>query len=279
MFHVETDRTDRTEPGDDADREHASAAYAMGEVVLEATRGLLWIKAPGDARLLARALITRLGGSTVLAREADADALPVDVSFGAGEPELPVAPPASVALMQLERYLPLFVEDAHRAVELASETDRFAQDAAIDVLTGLANRRSLGRMLGRLRADDTVIMLDLDLFKQVNDTHGHEAGDQVLHSLGRTLAQEVRGRDRVGRYGGEEFVIVLADGDDAGHFLSRLRRAWESARPWPITFSAGVAPAAPNPATALVAADRAMYRAKQAGRDQWVQAEREDYRS
>jgi diguanylate cyclase (GGDEF)-like protein len=279
MFHVETDRTDRTEPGDDADREHASAAYAMGEVVLEATRGLLWIKAPGDARLLARALITQLGGSTVLAREADADALPVDVSFGAGEPELPMAPPASVALMQLERYLPLFVEDAHRAVELASETDRFAQDAAIDVLTSLANRRSLGRMLGRLRADDTVIMLDLDLFKQVNDTHGHEAGDQVLHSLGRTLAQEVRGRDRVGRYGGEEFVIVLADGDDAGHFLSRLRRAWESARPWPITFSAGVAPAAPNPATALVAADRAMYRAKQAGRDQWVQAEGEDYRS
>lgn len=252
--------------------------WAVGEVLLEATRQLLWIKSPVDARSVARELIAALGGSTVLAKDGAADALPIDVSFGAGEPELPFAARSSVAMMLLERHIAAFVEDAHRAVALAGETERFAEDAAIDVLTGLPNRRSLGRFLGRLVPGDAVIMLDLDFFKQVNDTEGHDAGDRVLRAFGKTLSAQVRGRDRVGRWGGEEFVVVLSGDPDPAVFLTRLRSQWELGRPIEITFSAGIAvvEAGGDSAATLAAADRAMYQAKNAGRDQWCRAGAED---
>lgn len=268
------DTTGAVPPGDDA----LMAPWAVGEVLLEATRRLLWIKSPVDARSVARELIAALGGSTVLAKDGAADALPIDVSFGAGEPELPFAVRSSVAMMLLERHIAAFVEDAHRAVALAGETERFAEDAAIDVLTGLPNRRSLGRFLGRLVPGDVVIMLDLDFFKQVNDTEGHDAGDRVLRAFGTTLSNQVRGRDRVGRWGGEEFVVVLSGDSDPAVFLTRLRSQWEFGRPIEITFSAGIAvvDAVGDSAATLAAADRAMYRAKNAGRDQWCRAGTED---
>jgi len=207
---------------------------------------------------------------------AGSDALPVDISFGAIEPLLPSAALTSVSRMQLERHLAAFVRDAHRALELADRTSRLAEDAAVDSLTGLPNRRMLGRALGRIRPDATVIMIDLDHFKSVNDTLGHQEGDRVLRALGRILASTVRASDRVGRYGGEEFVVILSS-DDPEQFLKRLRREWTQNRPHPITFSAGVAPAGPDPGRALEAADRAMYRAKQSGRDRWQFATKEDY--
>ena len=245
-------------------------------VVLNATRALLWIETAADASAVARDLVEDLGGVTVAALASTGDALPVDLSFGVGEPVLPAAPRSSVARMLLERHLPIFVRDAQRALELADQTSRLTVDASIDSLTGLANRRMLSRALGRLRPGDTVIMIDLDHFKAINDTVGHQEGDRVLRILGQTLAAYVRARDRVGRYGGEEFVVIASESRPEP-FLARFRLEWEKARPYPITFSAGIAPARPDPRRALDAADRAMYRAKASGRDQWQWATKEDY--
>jgi len=247
------------------------------EAVLDATRALFWIDTPADATLVARRLISELGGSTTLARGAGADSLPLDIAFGEGEPTLATAPPLSVARMLLERHLPLFMLDAQRALELADKTFRLAEDASVDVLTGLANRRQLDRLLARMLPEDTVIMVDLDHFKAVNDTLGHPEGDRVLSVLGQTLVANIRARDHAGRYGGEEFVVLLAGGGDPDPFLERLRAAWEPIRPHPVTFSAGVAPARPDPSAALRAADRALYRAKSSGRNQWRWATEEDY--
>lgn len=243
---------------------------------LHATRSLLWIETPDDVAAVVLELVHALGGTVVSARDAIGAALPVDVSFGVGEPILPTAPVGSQAYQLLERFLPGLVRDGHRAVELAERSSRLAEDAAIDSLTGLSNRRVLGRVLGRLGAEHTVIMIDLDHFKSVNDSLGHAEGDRVLRTMGRTLARSVRATDRVGRYGGEEFVVVLAT-PDADAFLERLHAAWVHSRPHPITYTAGVAPAGPDPSRALEAADRAMYRAKQAGRDQWQWAVADDY--
>jgi diguanylate cyclase (GGDEF)-like protein len=236
----------------------------------------LWIGGSADAAALASELVTDLGGLIVRARDGGNAAVPLDVSFGVGEPVLPLAPPTSVARMLLERHLPVFVRDAQRAIELIDHSVRAAEDAAVDSLTGLSSRRMLGRALGRINPENTIIMIDLDHFKMINDTFGHAQGDAVLSALGGTLAATVRASDRVGRYGGEEFVVILADGD-AEAFLNRLRAEWTRNRPRDVTFSAGVAPAQPGMTHALEAADRAMYRAKESGRDQWQWATAEDY--
>jgi diguanylate cyclase (GGDEF)-like protein len=178
--------------------------------------------------------------------------------------------------MLLERHIPTFIRDAHRALDLAEQASRLAEDAAVDPLTHLANRRMLGRALGRLRPENTVIMIDLDHFKAVNDTFGHEQGDSVLQEFGHALALTLRATDKAGRYGGEEFVVIL-NGNEADPFLERLRSNWTNLRPHPVTFSAGVASARQNPHGTLGAADRAMYRAKESGRNQWQWATEKEY--
>jgi diguanylate cyclase (GGDEF)-like protein len=245
--------------------------------VLYATRALLWIESPTAVAEIARDLVEVLGGRVVPAADSTEDALPVDVSFSVGQPALPAAPQAGLARMLLERYLPAFVRDAQRALELLDRPSRPAQDASIDALTGLSNRRTLGLALGRLRPEDTVVMIDLDHFKAINDSHGHREGDQVLRLFGRTMAASLRAADQVGRYGGEEFVVILPGGG-AERFLARLRIEWMRTRPYPVTFSAGVAAARPDPRTALQAADRALDRAKQSGRNRWERSTEEDYR-
>jgi diguanylate cyclase (GGDEF)-like protein len=245
--------------------------------VLEATRALLWVETPVEAATVTRTLVERLGGELVAPSAADPACLTIDVSFGVGRPRVPSATPGTPARERLDQVLPTFIRDTDRALELVDRTRRLAEEAAIDPLTGIANRRMLGRVLGRLRPDDTVVLIDLDHFKTVNDTLGHEEGDRVLKALGRALGDVARASDRVGRYGGEEFVVVLAGGD-AEPFLRRFHNEWLRRRPHAVTFSAGVAPAAPGTAKALKAADRAMYRAKLHGRDQWQWATEEDYR-
>ncbi len=235
-------------------------------VVFEATRSLLWLRTGADARQIAEGLVRGLGGTLVQASAGDECAIPADIAFGDCEPLLPAAPPGSEPRELLERYIATFLEDARRALLLSGRAERLAESASTDVLTGLPNRRMITRALGRLMSGDTVIMLDLDHFKAVNDTLGHAAGDDVLRAFGKVLRGTVRGRDSVGRFGGEEFVVILAAPADGDTFLRRLRGEWESDRPHPVTFSAGVAASVGDPDVTLRRADEALYDAKSAGR-------------
>ena len=246
--------------------------YQVPGAVYEATRSLLRVRTGGDARRIAEHLVRELGGWLVAAETDDPDALPVDVSFGDGEPLLPAAPRGSAARALLERYMAPFQFDARHVLQLSGRTERLAESASTDLLTDLPNRRMLNRALGRLSAEDTVIMLDLDHFKQVNDNFGHAAGDEVLRVFGRVLRGTVRGRDMVGRLGGDEFLIVLGPPEAADVLLQRLRAEWLTERPFPVTFSAGITASASDPDETVSLADQALYQAKEAGRDQWMWA-------
>src|SRR6202012_1702454 len=213
--------------------------YQVPGALLEATRSLLRVRTLGEARSVAEHLVRELGGRLVPADSDDPGVLPVDVSLGDGEPLLAAAPPGSVVRALLERHLASFLLDARQVLQLSERNERLAKSASTDLLTGLPNRRMLDRALGRLSAGDTVILLDLDHFKQVNDSFGHAAGDEVLRAFGRVLRGAVRSRDVVGGFGGEEFVIILAPPAGAETVLRRLRAAWVSERPFPVTFSAG----------------------------------------
>ena len=250
----------------------AEPHYQVPRAVYEATRSLLRVRTGGDARRIAEHLVRELGGRLVAAETDDPDALPVDVSFGDGEPLLPAAPRGSAARALLERHMAPFHLDARHVLQLSGRNERLAESASTDLLTDLPNRRMLNRALGRLSADDTVIMLDLDHFKQVNDNFGHAAGDEVLRVFGRVLRGTVRGRDTVGRLGGDEFLIVLGPPEAADVLLQRLHAEWLTERPFPVTFSAGITASAGDPDETVSLADQALYQAKEAGRDQWIWA-------
>jgi diguanylate cyclase (GGDEF)-like protein len=241
-------------------------------VVVEATRALLWVQTSADARLATEQLVRGLGGIVLPARTHDAGELPADISFGDGEPLVASAPVGSEARARLDVFLVPFLLDARRALQLSGRVERLDEEASTDRLTNLPNRRTLERALGRLEANATVIMVDLDHFKSVNDEFGHHTGDEVLLAFGSALHSVVRGTDFVGRFGGEEFVVILSSHVGADSFLERLRAIWVTTRPLPITFSAGIARSVGDPSTTLQQADAALYRAKEGGRDQWVWA-------
>ncbi len=141
--------------------------------------------------------------------------------------------------------------------------------AATDPLTGLSNRTRLDPMLASLDAGDAVAFLDLDHFKRYNDAFGHPAGDELLRDFAACLRDAGRSGDRLFRYGGEEFVLVLPGTTPAGAaaVLRRVAERWEASRP-DVTFSAGVASGAGD--DPLGAADALLYRAKREGRDRVV---------
>ncbi len=164
----------------------------------------------------------------------------------------------------------------HRLVE---------QQAMIDSLTGLANRRSVEDTLrselsraARYGDEVCVVFADLDFFKRVNDVWGHAAGDEVLKSFADVLHETVRESDVAGRWGGEEFALVLTNTGSAGgaRFAERARAAIEACtlempdgREVTVTASFGVAayPDAQELGELLAAADSALYEAKRAGRN------------
>lgn len=163
------------------------------------------------------------------------------------------------------------------------------RDSLTDPLTGLANRRA---MLDRLRAEAnrsergghtfTVMMCDLDHFKRVNDTYGHEAGDQVLKEVAGIFRENLRSFDLCARWGGEEFLVLLADTDSENAMaVAEKLRALVQEQPVPyaghsisITVSGGLATHDPENSLTetLREADRALYAAK-SGRNRLVQAE------
>lgn len=170
--------------------------------------------------------------------------------------------------------------------ELIDKNKQLEQMAATDPLTGLYNRRHFSRVLDQLFAeadryasDLSCIMIDMDGFKQLNDTSGHLVGDQLLQLAGKTITNNLRRADVAARYGGDEFVILLpqANADEATHAADRIRSEFKSAtaamlrRPHGVSMSIGIASVAvsrPMSADALIAAaDTALYQAKSAGRD------------
>ncbi len=151
--------------------------------------------------------------------------------------------------------------------------------ATHDSLTGLANRRALEEMLPRelararrTRSPLCVALIDIDHFKEFNDTRGHLAGDEVLRACARAWDQELRGGDTIVRFGGEEFLVVLpgTDADQAAEVVERLR----SKTPMGQTCSAGLAcwDFVESIDDLLGRADKALYLAKAGGRDQLAQA-------
>jgi two-component system cell cycle response regulator len=163
--------------------------------------------------------------------------------------------------------------------------------AITDPLTGLNNRRYLERHFAVLIESSareekplSVIFLDIDYFKSINDTHGHEAGDEVLKSFARRVRQSVRGIDLVARYGGEEFVVVMPDTESevAYRVAERLREtiadepfALEGGLRVGVTVSAGIASVSARddtPQSVLRRCDEALYRAKGEGRNRVVRA-------
>jgi len=155
--------------------------------------------------------------------------------------------------------------------ELLNAQEDLRRLADRDALTGLANRRALPEVLRAAQpAGATLLFFDLDQFKQINDLHGHEAGDDTLRRFAAALRESFRPSDALVRYAGDEFLVVANGLDSASvtgrveALRDRLRRAATEGPP--IEFSVGVAemPAGGHPDVALNLADEAMYEAKRA---------------
>jgi diguanylate cyclase (GGDEF)-like protein len=232
--------------------------------------GGLGARAAMSARV--QASIERLANSTAVIVESGESALPDPADFG------PMAPVAE-GIGRLRLHLASAIE--------AATTDR---------LTRVANRPTLLATLfeeversARYGRPLSIAFIDIDHFKQVNDTYGHEAGDAVLELLGRVFSANVRGTDTVGRYGGEEFVIIFAETsvDEATAAAEKLRLLIAKQRipltggdEVTVTASIGLAGGHGQPLKVddlLRDADAAMYAAKSLGRNQtYVFAEADD---
>ncbi|MEA2911124.1 MAG: diguanylate cyclase [Bradyrhizobium sp.] len=177
----------------------------------------------------------------------------------------------------------------NRSFELKAANKRIEELAELDELTGSFNRRCMMRMLDdelaraqRLNAPCSVALIDLDWFKLINDAYGHPTGDEVLRTFAITVFANIRNIDKFGRYGGEEFLLVLPEtpNDAAARILDRLRAIiadldWSAFSPgMRVTISAGVATLRPNESadSFLARADSALYAAKARGRNRIASA-------
>ena len=158
-------------------------------------------------------------------------------------------------------------------------SDLLERDARTDPLTTIGNRRDLQDRMALLVPGDSVVVCDLDHFKQLNDTRGHAFGDQVLREFGAVLRAGLRRGDYAARFGGEEFVLLLHGSGTAVAIdvVERLRGSWRE-QGGATTFSAGCATLDEETGAeqALVAADAALYAAKRSGRDCTRSAEAAD---
>jgi len=178
----------------------------------------------------------------------------------------------------------------HRyAMELRQSVNNSIAQAVTDDLTGLYNRRYFDRhlniLLGKAQAQErelAVMILDIDHFKAVNDTYGHDIGDVVLKEFSARVKRNIRGVDLACRFGGEEFVVLMPDTDTSNAELvaERVREAIAnkpfeigSQRPLSVTVSVGVSfneSGADTPETLIKRADVALYRAKREGRNRVI---------
>ncbi|MET4273808.1 MULTISPECIES: GGDEF domain-containing protein [unclassified Bradyrhizobium] len=171
-----------------------------------------------------------------------------------------------------------------RGNELKVAHAKIEELAQIDELTGVLNRRYVMRALNdemaraqRAGTRCAVAIMDIDFFKRINDGYGHPIGDEVLRGFAIALTANMRSIDRLGRYGGEEFLVIMPDStkDQAVLGVDRLRQIiseldWDAiSNDLQVTFSAGIAQVRPNdaPEDILARADAALYKAKDAGRN------------
>jgi diguanylate cyclase len=174
-----------------------------------------------------------------------------------------------------------------RGNELKAAHARIEELAQVDELTGLLNRRYIMKCLNdemsraqRTGESCSVAIIDLDFFKRINDQFGHPIGDEVLRTFAITLFANLRTVDKLGRYGGEEFLMILPDTpkDKAVRTLDRLRSVlaevdWSAiSRRMSVTMSAGISEARQDDSAGdiLARADTALYRAKDAGRNRVI---------
>jgi diguanylate cyclase len=192
---------------------------------------------------------------------------------------------AVTKMLDANKKLQTRLEDAERKIQVQAEEIRTQQsEARTDALTKLSNRRAfdacLEQCVAKFREDGrpfSMLIFDVDHFKQFNDTHGHLAGDEVLRHVGRTLAKTVKSGDLPCRYGGEEFAIIMANttAADAQVAAERIRRAIEGMavkfgeKMLQVTASIGMAESAADeePAQLVRRADDSVYASKKAGRN------------
>ena len=216
------------------------------------------------------------------------------VKFGEYLFTIPLVVEKNLTLAKMKRENEELRDNLERALAALRDKNRQLQDslktveemAATDPLTKLYNRRHFSQLLDQLFAeaqrygkDLSCVMIDLDGYKQLNDTFGHQMGDQLLVTAGKVILANMRRMDVAARYGGDEFVLLLphADGDEAARVASRVREEFRTAsaallkRDKGVSMSAGVASLkADHPAHAdqlVAAADSALYRSKEAGRN------------
>ena len=179
-------------------------------------------------------------------------------------------------------------DQASSQLNIEGLNNQLTEMSRVDGLTQLYNRRywqerfqSLYRLAKRRESANTAVMLDIDHFKAVNDNYGHQAGDKVIQALAQIIKKLVRETDLAGRYGGEEFAIILADasGDGAMQVAERIRKAAEATevthdgQSIRFTVSLGLAEfstAFHNEMQWLDIADQALYEAKENGRNQVI---------
>jgi len=176
--------------------------------------------------------------------------------------------------LDLKLFLPyLFNRDALRK--------SISQSITTDGLTGVGNRKRLNefmeyfeRISQQSGSAFTVIMIDLDNFKKVNDTYGHAKGDEVLKAFTRVASEQKSTTDHIFRYGGEEFVVTVSgDQQEAYNLIHRIHNAFnalvfeEKGRPFSVTFSAGISEYKGELEPLLIEADQALYQAKRTGRN------------
>ncbi|MBR1553299.1 MAG: GGDEF domain-containing protein [Schwartzia sp.] len=170
--------------------------------------------------------------------------------------------------------------------ELQRLNQKILRDAELDFLTQLANRRSIDQAFARLAPPEGVekcfglLLIDVDFFKHVNDTYGHQVGDFVLKQVAACIRSVIRGEDIAGRFGGDEFIVLLPDADShtAAGMAERLAekvRTNNALAARNATLSIGctsqrVTAASYNPPLLLKQADEALYRAKESGRNRFI---------
>jgi diguanylate cyclase (GGDEF)-like protein len=235
----------------------------------------------------------RDGLELLRAARTEGNTTPVIVLTADNRPELDEAAMEAGAMDFLVKteFTPSILERAIRyARKLGGMLGQLRQQATKDELTGLGNRREFDRQLqeewqrnARFQRSFALVLLDIDLFKKVNDTHGHQIGDAVLRHVSSLLAGQVRVVDRLARYGGEEFGLIMIETNrsEARDTVDRLRVLLEQTPciipeknlTIEVTISAGVAAMpedADNLDQLLAAADAALYSAKRLGRNRVV---------